>query len=116
MRIFGNRSPKVRLISETSTKRVLDFSDFIEDKISAKNYAKEFAHVAPDRVEFMDRVKLWESNYVPFRESQGWKIIKGGRNSDDRFRIYWQVGEQIIVSSQDDWTGLITEKPIKERR
>jgi len=110
MGIFGSKKPGIRIIKQGAGKRTLSLEDFIEDKAQARLYAKENAHVAPNRMEFMDRVSIWEGVYIPLREKEGWVQLKGGRNSGDRFKIEWQVGQDVIVASQDDWDGTITER------
>lgn len=112
MGLFGNKKPRIQVIKEGAGKRILSLEDFIDDKPAAKAYAREFAHVAPNRMEFMDRVNIWEIVYIPLREQQGWVRKSGGRGSlnDERFKIEWQVGEDIIVATQDDWDGTVTEK------
>jgi hypothetical protein len=63
----------------------------------------------------MDRVSIWEGIYLPMREKEGWILIKGGRNEGDRFKVEWQVGNDVIVAQQDDWEGLITERLKKQK-
>jgi hypothetical protein len=73
--------PKVRIVKQGADKRTLSLQDFVEDKNAAKAYAKEFAHIAPNRLEFMERVSIWEGVYIPMREKEGWVSIKGVRNA-----------------------------------
>jgi hypothetical protein len=116
MGLFSSGTPKVRIVKQGAGKRVLSLYDFVEDKNAAKAYAKEFAHVAPNRLEFMDRVSIWEGVYLPMREKEGWVLIKGGRNNGDRFKVEWQVGNDVIVAQQDDWDGLIAERLKKVKK
>lgn len=115
MGFFGPREPKVQILKQGAGKLVLSFNEFIEDKVAAQAYANEYAHVAPNRLEFMDRVQIWEGIYIPLREKNGWVSIKGGRNDGDRFKIEWQAGEDIVVATQDDWDGSISER-IKKKK
>lgn len=115
MGIFGSKEPKVQLVKQGAGKRILSLREFVEDKAAAKAYAKEFSHVAPNRLEFMDRIYLWEGVYLPMREKEGWVSIKGGRNGGDRFKVEWQVGEDLIVSEQDEWDGTISERLKKKK-
>ena len=116
MGLFSSGAPKIRIVKQGAGKRVLSMYDFVEDKNAAKAYAKEFAHIAPNRLEFMDRVSIWEGIYLPMREKEGWVAIKGGRNDGDRFKVEWQVGNDVIVAQQDDWEGLITERLKKTKK
>ena len=116
MGFFGQREPKVQILKQSAGKLVMSFNEFIEDKITAQTYANEYAHVAPNRLEFMDRVYLWESIYIPLREKGGWVRIKGGPNSDDRFKIEWRVGDDVVVATQDDWDGCISERIKKSKK
>jgi len=109
MGLFGPKEPKVQILKKSAEKLVLSFNDFIKDKSAAQAYANEYAP-PPNRVEFMDRVYLWESIYIPLREKGGWVCIKGGPGNDDRFKIEWKVGDEIVVATQDDWDGSITER------
>ena len=102
------------MVKQGAGTRVLSLYDFVEDKNAAKIYANEFAHVAPNRLEFMDRVFIWEDVYIPLREKEGWVRVKGGRNDGDRFKLEWKVGKDVIVAQQDDWEGLITERLKKQ--
>ncbi|CAB4694548.1 unannotated protein [freshwater metagenome] len=115
MGIFGSKEPRMQIIKQGAGKRILSLHEFIEDKEAAKQYAKEFSNVAPNRLEFMDRVSLWEGVYLPMREKEGWVCIKGGRNGGDRFKVEWRVGEDMIVSEQDDWDGTISERLKKKK-
>jgi len=62
------------------------------------------------RLEWMDSVNLWEDDYFQFRTKHGWKAISGGRNSNDRFKMVWQIGEAKVRASFDTETGIVTEK------
>jgi len=115
MGFFGSREPKIQILKQGVGKLVMSFNEFIEDKVTAQAYANEYAHVAPNRLEFMDRVQIWEGIYIPLREKNGWVIIKGGRNDGDRFKIEWRAGEDIVVATQDDWDGTISER-IKKKK
>lgn len=116
MGMFGSKEPKVQIVEQGVGKRVLSLYDFVEDKNAAKAYARKYAHVAPNRLEFMDRVSLWEGVYISMRLDQGWMWIKGGRLDGDRFKIEWQVGEDVIVAEQDDWDGTILERLKKKKK
>lgn len=115
MGLFGSKEPRIQLVKQSTGKRNLSLFEFVEDKSAAKSYAKEYAHIAPNRLEFMDRVSLWEGIYIPMREKEGWVCIKGGRNGGDRFKVEWQVGEDVIVAEQDDWDGTISERLKKKK-
>lgn len=63
----------------------------------------------------MDKVEIFETFYKPQRESEGWVAIKGGRNGDDRFRVTWQIGEDVIVGQYNDGEFTVTEKLKKQK-
>jgi hypothetical protein len=115
MRFFKAEPPKVIVLQHAVGKRVLSLNEFIEDKLAAKAYAKEFVHVAPNRLKFMDRVTIWEGIYIPMRQKEGWVLIKGGRNDGDRFRVEWSVDDVVVVAEQDEWDGTVTERVKKKR-
>ena len=64
----------------------------------------------------MDKVNIFETFYIPQRQSEGWVPIKGGRNDDDRFRVTWQVGEDVIVGQYNDGESTVTEKIKKKKQ
>jgi hypothetical protein len=115
MRFFKTKPPKVIVLQHAVGKRVLSLNEFIEDELAAKAYAKEFVHVAPNRLRFMDRVTIWEGIYIPMRQKEGWVCIKGGRNDGDRFRVEWSVDDVVVVAEQDEWDGTVTERVKKKR-
>ncbi len=68
-------------------------------------YAQQYEHVAPNRMEFMDRLEVWEM-YKEKREAEGWWLSKTtGRTSCE-----WEVDGVTIKAEQDDWDGSIKEK------
>lgn len=118
MGVFGPKEPKVQILKQSTGKLVLSFNEFIEDKVAAQEYANEYSHIAPNRLEFMDRVQLWEGIYIPLREKVGWVLLKGNYKdnwSGDRFKVEWQAGDDVVVATQDDWDGSVSER-IKKKK
>ena len=114
MGIFGSKEPKIRVIKQGAGKRVLDFSEFMDKEMKQR--------IRQGVLEWMDKVQIFEGFYMPQRESEGWVLIKGGRNDDDfngdedlRFKVTWQVGEEIIVGQYDDTEFTVTER-IKKKK
>ena len=118
MGIFGSKEPKIRVIKQGAGKRVLDFSEFMDKEMKQR--------IRQGVLEWMDKVQIFEGFYMPQRESEGWVLIKGGRFSDDfdsheavfedlRFKVTWQVGEEIIVGQYDDTEFTVTER-IKKKK
>jgi hypothetical protein len=66
-------------------------------------------------LEWMDKVDIFESFYIPKRESEGWVVINDGRNKDDRFKITWQVGDDLIVGTYNDLEWTVTERLKKQK-
>ena len=69
-----------------------------------------------------DKIQIFEGFYMPQRESEGWVLIKGGRFSDDftadedlRFKVTWQVGDEVIVGQYNDGESTVTEKFKKKK-
>lgn len=59
-----------------------------------------------------------ESYYIPKRESEGWVLVSGSyksKNTDDRFKAEWQVGEEIIVGKYNDGESTVTERLKKKK-
>ena len=48
--------------------------------------------------------------------SEGWVPIKGGRNDGDRFKISWQVGNEVIVGEYNDGESTVTEHLKKAKK
>ncbi|MSZ70345.1 MAG: hypothetical protein F2709_04180 [Actinobacteria bacterium] len=118
MGFFGAKEPKVQVLKQSAGKLLLSFNEFIENKVAAQEYANEYAHIAPNRLEFMDRVQLWEGIYIPLREKVGWVLLKGNYKdnwADDRFKVEWQAGDDVVVATQDDWDGSVSER-IKKKK
>jgi hypothetical protein len=67
-------------------------------------------------LEWMDKVNIFEAFYIPKRESEGWVPIKGGRNDGDRFKISWQVGNDVIVGQYNDGESTVTERIKKVKK
>ena len=118
MGFFSKKEPKVQVLKQSAGKLVMSFNEFIEDKSTAQAYAREYSHIAPNRLEFMNRVHLWEAIYIPLREKTGWVLFKGNYKDNwtgDRFKVEWQVGSEIVVATQDDWDGSVSERVKKSK-
>jgi hypothetical protein len=110
MGIFGSKTPKqpaIRIIKQGAGSRVLDFSEFMDSEMKKR--------IRSGVLEWMDKVDIFEAFYIPQRQSEGWARVKGGRNDDDRFKVTWQVGEEIIVGQYNDGESTVTEKLKKKK-
>ena len=110
MGIFGSKEPKIRVIKQGAGKRVLDFSEFMDKEMKQR--------IRQGVLEWMDKVQIFEGFYMPQRESEGWDLIKGGwlpGREEVRFKVTWQVGEEIIVGQYDDTEFTVTER-IKQQK
>jgi len=73
------------------------------------------------RLEWMDAVDLYETEYAQIRFDKGWKMVKGWefRRSTDRFSpVRWQIGETIVearyIKVDGLHVGVVQEKVIKK--
>ena len=110
MGIFGSKTPKqpsIRIVKQGTGNRVLDFSEFMDSEMKKR--------IRSGVLEWMDKVDIFETFYIPQRQSEGWVAIKGGRNDDDRFSVTWQVGEDVIVGQYNDGESTVTEKLTKKK-
>jgi hypothetical protein len=111
MGIFGTktpREPKIKIIKQGTGSRVLDFSEFMDAEMKKR--------IRSGVLEWMDKVQIFEDFYIPTRESEGWAAIKGGRNDGDRFKISWQVGNEVIVGEYNDTQFTVTERLKKAKK
>jgi hypothetical protein len=105
MGIFGSKTPKqpnIRIVKQGTGSRVLDFTEFMDPEMKKR--------IKSGELQWMDKVDIFEAFYLPLRQSEGWVAIKGGRNDDDRFRVTWQVGEDVITGQYNDGEFTVTEK------
>ena len=108
MGIFGSKTPKepqIRIIKQGSSGRVLDFSEFMNEEMKRRTRA--------GILEWMDKVDIFETFYIPKRESEGWILIAGNYRSslnDDRFKVEWQVGNDVIIGNYNDGESTVTER------
>ena len=63
----------------------------------------------------MDKVDIFESFYIPKRISEGWVLVKGGRNDGERFQVEWKVGDESIAAKYNDGESTVTEKLKKKK-
>jgi len=111
MGIFGtkaSREPNIRIVKQGAGSRVLDFTEFMDPQMKQR--------IKSGVLEWMDKVDIFESFYIPKRESEGWVPIKGGRNDGDRFKISWQVGNDVIVGQYNDGESTVTERIKKVKK
>jgi len=111
MGIFSNRSstqPNIRVVKKSAGSRVLDFTEFMDQDMKQR--------IRKGTIEWMDKVDIFESFYIPKRESEGWVVIKGGSNDDDRFKVTWQVGDDVIVGTYNDLEWTVTERLKKQKK
>ncbi len=108
MGIFSSKQPKtpqIKVVKNSGGSRILDFSEFMDTEMRRR--------VASGVLEWMDKVDIFEAFYIPQREAEGWVLIKGNNKSsniDDRFKVTWDVGGQIIVASYNDGKSTVTER------
>ena len=79
-------SSQVKIENLSSTKRILDFSQFLTSEMMARKKSGE--------LEWMDLVEVFEGMYIPACEREGRKLLKGNYKSDstdDRFKVLWEV-------------------------
>ncbi len=110
MGIFGPKTPKqpsIRIVKQGAGGRVLDFSNFMDPEMKKR--------IGSGVLEWMDKVDIFETFYIPQRLSEGWVVIKGGRNDDDIFKVTWQVGDDVIVGQYNDGESTVTEKLKKKK-
>jgi hypothetical protein len=109
MGIFGSKTPKqpaIRIVKQGAGSRVLDFSEFMDSEMKKR--------IRSGVLEWMDKVEIFETFYIPTRQSEGW-VATSGRNNDDRFRVMWQVGDEVIVGQYNDGEFTVTEKMKKKK-
>lgn len=115
-RLFGSKEPKEPKIMVTgdlrSGKRILHFDQFMNKdmKYRIKN------NIRP--LEWMDKVDIFESWYIPDRESKGWVLIKGNYQSnstENRFKVEWQYENEIVIGEYMDEQFTVSER-IKRKK
>lgn len=100
-----SKAPEIRIIKQSSGSRVLDFTEFMDEQMSKR--------IKNGSLDWMDKVSIFESFYIPKREAEGWLLIKGNyksSNSDERFNVTWQIGDQTLVGSYNDLEFTVTER------
>ena len=110
MGLFSSRTPKpphIRIIKQLSGSRILDFTEFMDEAMKQR--------IRSGTLDFMDKVAIFEDFYIPIRESEGWVAIKGGRNDGDRFKVTWQVADQVLIGSYNDLEFTVTERVKKTK-
>jgi len=110
MGIFGSKAPKepqIKVVKQTTAGRVLDFSDFMDKEMKQR--------IRGGALEWMDKVEIFESFYIPKRISEGWVLVKGGRNDGERFQVEWKVGDESIAATYNDGESTVTEKLKKKK-
>ena len=100
---------QVKIENLSSTKRILDFSQFLTSEMKARKKSGE--------LEWMDLVEVFEGMYIPACEREGRKLLKGNYKSDsteDRFKVLWEVeGKKIqgeYTYNGEWWTVVETLK------
>jgi hypothetical protein len=102
-------SKQVKIEDLSSTKRILDFSQFLNSEMMERKKSGE--------LEWTDLVDVFEGMYIPACEREGRKLLKGNYKSnstDDRFKVLWEVdGKKIqgeYTFNGEWWTVLETLK------
>jgi hypothetical protein len=103
-----SENPQVQVLKEGTNSRTLGFSSFMGPEMKSRIKNRE--------LDWMDKVAIFEDFYIPFRKAQGWIEIKGGRSNDDRFRIEWSIGDEVIIATYDDFEFTVTERLKKSRK
>jgi hypothetical protein len=107
MGIFGSKKskePQIRVIKQGAAGSVLDFSDYMPLEMRQR--------IRAGILEWMDKVQIFESFYIPAREAEGWVLVGGNYksgNTDDRFKAEWKVGEDVIIGKYNDGKSTVTE-------
>ena len=108
MGLFGSSKsaePQLRVIKQGAGSRVLDFTEFMDSAMKKR--------VRSGVLEWMDKVEIFETFYIPKRESEGWILVKGNyksSNTDDRFKVTWQIGEEFLNAMYNDGASTVTER------
>lgn len=98
---------QVKIESINSTKRLLDFSQFLTPDMKARKKSGE--------LEWMDLVEVFEGMYMESCEREGRRLIKGGRNDGDRFKVLWEVdGMKIQGEYVEDGKWWIVTETLKK--
>ena len=99
------KEPQFKILKQGSGSRVLDFSEFMDLEMKVR--------IKSGQLEWMYKVAIFEQFYITKRESEGWILTSGSyksKNTDDRFKAVWQVGEDVIVGKYDDEKSTVTER------
>ncbi len=108
MGFFGSSKssePQIKVIKQGVGSRVLDFTEFMDSEMKKR--------VRSGVLEWMDKVDIFETFYIPKRESEGWILIKGNYkspNTDDRFKVTWQIGDELMNATYNDGESTVTER------
>jgi hypothetical protein len=94
-------------VKQLSGSRVLDFTEFMDDAMKQR--------IKGGTLDFMDKVTIFETFYIPIRESEGWLAIKGGRSDGDRFKVTWRVADQVLIGTYNDLEFTVTERVKKTK-
>ena len=98
---------QVKIESISSTKRLLDFSQFLTPDMKARKKSGE--------LQWMDLVEVFEGMYMEACEREGRRLIKGGRNDGDRFKVLWEVdGKKIQGEYVEDGKWWIVTETLKK--
>jgi hypothetical protein len=114
MSLFKSRktgAPQIRVVKKTPSGRILDFTEFMDRDMEQR--------ISSGKLEWMDKVNIFETYYIPTRESEGWVLINGNyksSNGDDRFTAIWQVGEEVITAKYNDGESTVTEQLKKSKK
>lgn len=81
------REQTIKITQISAKKRELDFSQFLTPEMKDRKKS--------GKLDWMDLVEVFEVFYMKYRKKQGW-IGKRGNSTDDRFKVTWEVDDQII--------------------
>lgn len=104
-KISANDTPQMQVVKQGKNFKTFEFSQFMDSEMKQRIRRRE--------IEWMDKVDIFETFYIPQRESEGWILMKGNYKSnstEDRFKVTWKVGDLTIVGSYDDLQWTVTER------
>ncbi len=101
------KEPQIRIIKQTPAGRILDFSEFMDKEMKNR--------ISAGVLDWMDKVNIFETFYIPKRMSEGWVLVEGGRSHGQRLEVNWKVGDEIITAKYNDGESTVTEKLKKKR-
>jgi hypothetical protein len=97
--------PQMQVVKQKKNSVTFGFSEYMDEEMKQRIMRRE--------IDWIDKVDIFETFYIPQRESEGWILLKGNKKSnstEDRFKVTWKVGEFTIIGSYDDLQWTVTER------